>query len=186
MGSIPYRMCDVCKKKKRRVQSVLGALRQNLSHLRVEKLGCPGSRQVILAALCAADACLSCTCGSSCPGSIYPLRREFVSCPSPRVAGVGPAVVLHHTPSVPPSARSFLRVLRCILLYSLYLPKTAFAALANLQSGVLTLPKALPRGKNFSFTETRPSGTLTDPIYATGCRSVGRADPSQSEGCTLW
>ena len=35
---------DVCKKK---AGSLLGALRQNLSCLRVEKLGCVGSRQVI-------------------------------------------------------------------------------------------------------------------------------------------
>ena len=33
------------------------------------------------------------TCGSSYPGSIYPLRSEFVSCPSP---GGGPTVVLCH------------------------------------------------------------------------------------------
>jgi hypothetical protein len=57
--------------------SVLGARRQNLSRLRVEKLGCTGSR----------DACLSRTCGSSYPGSIYPLRSEFASRPSPRVSG---------------------------------------------------------------------------------------------------
>ena len=47
-----------------------------------------GSRQVIPAVvLCAAGACLSCTCGSSYPGSIYPLRTEFVSCPSPPCNG---------------------------------------------------------------------------------------------------
>jgi hypothetical protein len=33
--------------KKRKTGSLLGALRQNLSRLRVEKLGCAGSRQVI-------------------------------------------------------------------------------------------------------------------------------------------
>jgi hypothetical protein len=44
MGSMPYRMYDVCKKE---AGSLLGALRQNLSRLRVEKLGCAGSRQVI-------------------------------------------------------------------------------------------------------------------------------------------
>jgi hypothetical protein len=39
----------------------------------------------------------------------------------------------------------------------LYLPKTAFAALANLQSGVLTLPKALPlAGKTFSSPKLNP------------------------------
>ena len=48
MGSIPYRMYDVCNKK---AWSVLGARRQNLSRLRVEKLGCAGSRQVIPAIL---------------------------------------------------------------------------------------------------------------------------------------
>jgi hypothetical protein len=37
---------------------------------------------------------------------------------------------------------------------SLYLPKAAFAALANLQSEFAALAKAFPRGKNFSFTET--------------------------------
>jgi hypothetical protein len=51
MGSIPHRMCNVCKKKELGVQSVLGARRQNLSRLRVEKLGRAGSRQVIPAVL---------------------------------------------------------------------------------------------------------------------------------------
>jgi hypothetical protein len=37
MGSMPYRMYDICKKEE---WSVLGARRQNLSRLRVEKLGC--------------------------------------------------------------------------------------------------------------------------------------------------
>jgi hypothetical protein len=37
---------------------------------------------------------------------------------------------------------------------SLYLPKTALDALANLQSEVLILPKAFPRGKTNYFTET--------------------------------
>jgi hypothetical protein len=36
-GSIPYRMYDVCRKK---AESLLGARRQNLPRLRVEKLGC--------------------------------------------------------------------------------------------------------------------------------------------------
>jgi hypothetical protein len=36
--------------KKLGVQSVLGARRQNLPRLRVEKLGCAGSRQIIPAA----------------------------------------------------------------------------------------------------------------------------------------
>jgi hypothetical protein len=87
---------------------VLGARRQNLSRLRVEKLGCAGSR----------DACLSRTCGSSCPGSIYPLRSEFASRPSPRVSGrwVDRGFVPPPLCRVPLSARSFLRVLRCSLL----------------------------------------------------------------------
>jgi hypothetical protein len=39
--------------------------------------------------------------------------------------------------------------------YTLYaLPKTALAALANLQSEDLTLQGAFPRWKNFSFAET--------------------------------
>jgi hypothetical protein len=42
-----YHMCDICKKRELGVQSVLGARRHNLSRLRVEKLGCAGSRQVI-------------------------------------------------------------------------------------------------------------------------------------------
>jgi hypothetical protein len=41
---MPYRMCDIYVKKN---WSLLGARRQNLSRLRVEKLGCAGSRQVI-------------------------------------------------------------------------------------------------------------------------------------------
>jgi hypothetical protein len=47
MGPMHYRMCDICTKK---TWSLLGARRQNLSRLRVEKLGCAGSRQVIPAA----------------------------------------------------------------------------------------------------------------------------------------
>jgi hypothetical protein len=43
MGSIPYRMYDVCKKS----LECIGARRQNLSRPRVEKLGCAGSRQVM-------------------------------------------------------------------------------------------------------------------------------------------
>jgi hypothetical protein len=46
---------DVCKKN----LECVGARRQNLSRLRVEKLGC-----------------LISTCGSSCPGSIHPGRRR--------------------------------------------------------------------------------------------------------------
>jgi hypothetical protein len=38
--------------------------------------------------------------------------------------------------------------------FSLYLPKTAIAALANLQSEDLALQGASPHGKNVSFTET--------------------------------
>jgi hypothetical protein len=43
------------------------------------------------------DACLSRTCGSSYPGSIYPLRSEFASRPPPpALAGDGSTVVLCH------------------------------------------------------------------------------------------
>ena len=56
--------------------------------LRNSGVPCRQSPQVIPAVvLCAAGACLSCTCGSSYPGSIYPLRSEFASRPSPRVSG---------------------------------------------------------------------------------------------------
>jgi hypothetical protein len=43
VDALPH-VCAMCVKK---VWSVLGARRQNLSRLRVEKLGCAGSRQVI-------------------------------------------------------------------------------------------------------------------------------------------
>ena len=66
MGSIPCRMYDVCRKK---AGSLLGALRQNLSRLRVEKIGC-----------------LISTCGSSCPGSIYPLAQRSIR-PHPQMNG---------------------------------------------------------------------------------------------------
>jgi hypothetical protein len=77
------------------------------------------SRQVIPAVvLCAAGACLSCTCGSSYPGPIYPLRTEFVSCPSPPCngswAGRGIVPFPLYRPQLGPF--TFLRVLRCILL----------------------------------------------------------------------
>jgi hypothetical protein len=45
-----------------------------------------------------------------------------------------------------------------------YLPKTALEALANLQSEVLALPKAFPRRKSFSSTETEAKDTLTNPM----------------------
>jgi hypothetical protein len=48
--------------------------------------------------------------------------------------------------------------------YTYLKPKTAFAALANLQSEDLTLEEAFPRRKNFSFTETWASDTLTNPM----------------------
>jgi hypothetical protein len=66
MGSIPCRMYDVCRKK---AGSLLGALRQNLSRLRVEKIGC-----------------LISTCGSSCPGSIHPLAQRSLR-PHPQMNG---------------------------------------------------------------------------------------------------
>jgi hypothetical protein len=54
-GVDALRMYDVCKKKEKGARGVLGARRQNLSRLRVEKLGCGGSRQVIPAALLSAS-----------------------------------------------------------------------------------------------------------------------------------
>ena len=60
MGSLPYRMYDVYNKK---AWSLLGARRQNLSRLRVEKLGCAGSRQIIPAiSLRTAGAAARCHC----------------------------------------------------------------------------------------------------------------------------
>ena len=69
------------------------------------------------------------TCGSSYPGSIYPLRSEFVSCPSP---GGGPTVVLCHPLCTSSPA-------------SLYSPKTAlpFWTLVKRER-----PESNPRGRS--------------------------------------
>jgi hypothetical protein len=45
---------------------------------------------------------------------------------------------------------------RFLFFFSLYPPKTAIAALANLQSEDLTLEKAFPRGKSFSSPKLEP------------------------------
>jgi hypothetical protein len=83
--------------------------------------------------------------------------------PPPALAGDGSSVGLcHPTPSVPLSARSFLRVLHCICfrttgiplccsswaVSSLYLPKTVLAALASLCPFPVT---ALPSSPAYTY-----------------------------------
>ena len=99
--------------------SLLGARRQNLSRLRVEKLGCATrSWPCLVPALSGVFVGLV-TLGLF----VHPLRTEFVSCPSLHANG-GRA------------GRGFVPPPLCRGPYS---PKTAFAALANLQSEDLTL-----------------------------------------------
>jgi hypothetical protein len=103
MGSMPYR--------KKKTWSALGARRQNLSRLRVEELGCAGSRQVDVEV------------GRDLQ-TPYKSRGSWPPHPSVvRRAGVVPIFLSH-----------------CFAFFSsLYSPKTAFAALANLQSEDLAL-----------------------------------------------
>jgi hypothetical protein len=109
MGSIPYRMYNICKK--RRAPSLLGARRQNLSRLRVEKPGrCAGSRQII-------------------PAALYTPKRPQVQsrrCLAARWGQTGHPKKL--------SRQSHVAFFACTswAVSSLYLPKTAFATLAML------------------------------------------------------
>jgi hypothetical protein len=69
------------------------------------------------------------------------------------------------------------------LFSSLYLPKTAFAALANLPSEVLALQKPSLAGKNF------PSPKLKPPtLQRTLCHRMPIGWPCRPlpKGCTLW
>jgi hypothetical protein len=115
---MPYRMCNICKKS----LGCIGARRQNLSCLRVEKLGCVGSRQLS-------------------PASLYTPKRSQVQ--SRRCLAASWGQTGHPKAALPSIA---CRLLRLYLLgslqpavSSLYLPKTAFVTLANLQSEDLTL-----------------------------------------------
>ena len=130
MESIPYRMYE-------KNGSVMGARRQNLSRLRVEKLGCAGSRQVIPAILYGVSADKSASISNQA-GHRVPLTYLCVAPPGQSqaytylkqpclaaLAGLCPFSV-----TVLPSSPA------CPWVYS---PKTAFAALANLQSEDLTL-----------------------------------------------
>ena len=148
MGSIPYRMCDICKKRLG-VQSVLGARRQNLSRLRVEKLGCAGagSRQVDVEvgtyrSPTKAGAVGRHTLQSSVVLVSFPFFSVTVlpalCCSSwavsslylPKTALAALAGLCPFSVTVLPSSPA------CPWIYS---PKTAFATLANLQSEDLTL-----------------------------------------------
>jgi hypothetical protein len=113
---MPYRMYDVCKKK---AWGVLGARRQNLARLRVEKLGCAGSRQIIPAIF---------VHPKEVPSSIEEVSGRQMG-PDWPPEGSSPVNRLSPSSPVPPGQA----------VPSLYLPKTAFAALANLQSEDLAL-----------------------------------------------
>jgi hypothetical protein len=137
MGSLPYRMYDVYNKK---AWSLLGARRQNLSRLRVEKLGCAGSRQVIPAILYEVSADKSASISNQA-GHRVPLTYLCVAPPGqspaytyslylPKTALAALAGLCPFSVTVLPSSPA------CPWVYS---PKTAFATLANLQSEDLTL-----------------------------------------------
>ena len=95
-----------------KIGSVMGARRQNLSRLRVEKLGCAGSRQV--------DVEVGTYRSPTKAGAVG--RHTFQSSVVPVSFPFFSVTVLPSSPACP----------------WVYSPKTAFAALANLQSEDLT------------------------------------------------
>ena len=109
--------CVICVKKK--AWSLLGARRQNLSRLRVEKLGCASSRQII-------------------PAILYtPKRSQVQSIEEVPGRQWGQRLAIRRQLSRQSPATFFACTSWAVS--SLYLPKTAFAALANLQSEDLAL-----------------------------------------------
>jgi hypothetical protein len=120
MGSMPYRMCDICKKKLG-VHSVLGARRQNLSRLRVEILdtrmyvpAVARSFQLPTMKFLRARPCLYHVGWS-------PRATDIPLCCSSWVGSTAAAVPRHCRQT---GASSWA-------VSSLYLPKTALAALAS-------------------------------------------------------
>ena len=155
-------MCDVCNKQAWGV--VLGARRQNLSRLRVAKLGCAvpavARSSQLWSCVLLVLACRAVPAGLVTLGLFTLCGESLCRVPPPRVTGVGPAVVLCHPlcacrPQLGPFFACFVafcsslypRVLSALGIFihplhcatALYLPKTAFATLSNLQSEDLTL-----------------------------------------------
>jgi hypothetical protein len=130
MGLIPYRVHDVCKKKLGVYWGLVDKI-SNLSRLRVEKLGCAGSSSRPWHTMLLLSWVLGGIDNRRCAEALQAVSSWAVSS-----LYLLPKAVFSALASLCPFP---VTASSCLRFSSLYLPKTAFAALANLQSEDLTL-----------------------------------------------